>query len=150
MSLALRAIVEAKGFKKQPTREQCLALIPEKTYDDGRTKQCHRDECDIQKIMARFEKTGTISHLSKFEGVYADFSDFDFHEQSNKLAQGESIFASLPAEIRREFGQSPQEFFNYVNDPANLPDLVKKLPGLAQPGTQLPKTASPDADAEAA
>lgn len=126
-----------------------LALVPAKVYDDGRTKQCFKDQCDIDKIMRRFDETGTISHLSKFEGVYADFSDFDFHEQSNMLARGEQIFEDLPAEIRREFAQSPAEFFKYVNDPANQKDLERKLPALAEPGQQLPRTSPPDADTEA-
>jgi len=125
-------------------------LIQIQKYTDGRTKQSFKDSTDIQKIIARFDKTGTISHLAKFEGVYADFSDFDFHLQNNMLARGNEIFAELPAEIRREFGQSPAKFFEYVNDPANAADLRKKLPALAAPGQQLPRTALPDADAEAA
>ncbi len=149
MSLRIAKLVADKGYKKTPTREQCLALVPEKDYSDGRTKQCHKDSCDIVKIMARFEETGTISHLAKFEGVYADFSDFDFHHQSNMLAKGEEIFNSLPAETRREFGQSPAEFFKYVNDPKNAGELHTKLPGLAAPGTQLPPTSPPTADEEA-
>ncbi len=149
MSLILRKLAE-KSKKKNLSREEILALAPEKKYDDGRTKQCHKDECDITKIMARFDRTGTISHLAKYEGVYADFSDFDFHHQSTMLAQGETIFAALPAELRREFGQSPANFFQYVNDPKNAKELRKKLPGLAAPGDQLPQTASPDANLEAA
>ncbi len=127
-----------------------LALVPPKKYTDGRTKQSHKDETDIVKIMARFEKTGTISHMEKFEGVYADFSDFDFHEQSNMLARGEAIFAELPGELQREFGQSPAAFFDYVNDPKNAKDLRKKLPGLAEPGRQLADLTPPSADLEAA
>ncbi len=149
MSLKLRKLRD-ESTKKNLSREEILALAPEKKYDDGRTKQCHKDECDINKIMARFDKTGTISHLSKFEGVYADFSDFDFHHHSTMLARGDAIFAALPAEIRREFGQNPAEFFNYVNDPKNAGKLREKLPGLAAPGDQLPQTALPDADTEAA
>ncbi len=149
MSLNIRRLAQAS---KKPliSREQMLALVPEKEYNDGRTKQCHRDECDIVKIMNRFEVSGTISHLSKFEGVYADFSDFNFHEHTTKLAQGQEVFDALTAEVRREFGQSPQAFFDYVNDPKNRDDLWKKLPALAKPGDQLPRKASPDADLEAA
>ncbi len=136
--------------KKIRTREELLALVPEKTYEDGRTKQCHADECDINKIMARFDRTGTMSHLAKYEGVYADFSDFNFHEQINRLTQGREIFDALPAELRQEFGQSPSKFFAYVNDPANAKDLAKKLPALAEPGRQLTKVVAATADEEAA
>ena len=121
-----------------------------KKYLDGRTKQAFANECDINLIMQRAAQGGTISHLQKFEGVYADFSDFDFHEHTTKLTRGREVFDDLPAEIRREFGQSPQAFFAYVNDPANKDDLAKKLPGLAKPGTQLIQTSGPDADTQAA
>ncbi len=119
-------------------------------YKDGRTKQSFRDETDIQKIMARADRVGTISHLKKFEGVYADYSDFDFHEQTQKLTRGREIFDELPAELRQEFGQSPAKFFAYVNDPANSNELQKKLPGLAAPGRQLPTTSPATADETAA
>ncbi len=148
MSLLIAKLHRASPGKKN--RGQLLALVRETVYDDGRTKQCHADECDINKIMARFDKTGTISHLAKFEGVYADFSDFDFHEQTNMLTRGREIFDELPAELRSEFHQSPAAFFAYVNDPANAKELRKKLPGLAEPGRQLPRSPLPDANTEAA
>ncbi len=142
MSMHLANLSASDGRKKL-TRTQTLALQKAKAYNDGRTKQCHKDVCDINKIMARFQVTGTISHLEKFQGVYADFSDFDFHEQTNKLTRGREIFDDLPAEVRREFSQSPAKFFEFVNDPANAGDLREKLPGLAWPGTQLnPKLAA--------
>ncbi len=143
MSQKLAKLLEENP--KAKTCEEQLALVPKPVYDDGRTKQCHADECDINKIMARFDQTGTISHVAKYEGVYADFSDFDFHEQTTKLTQGREIFDDLPGEIRREFGQSPAAFFQYVNDPANADEVRTKLLGLAQPGRQLPS-----ADQEAA
>ncbi len=100
--------------------------------------------------MARAEKAGTISHLEKFEGVYADYSDVDFHSMSNQLAKGAAIFSELPAEMRREFDQDPQKFFQYVNDPANKDELLEKLPGLAAPGRQLNPSVAPTADEIAA
>ncbi len=127
-------------------RAKLLALVPAIEFLDGRTKQCHRDECDIQKIMARFAVTQTFSHLEKNEAMYGDFSDFDFHGQMQKLTRGREIFDELDAEIRREFGQSPAAFFAYVNDPANKDDLLKKLPGLAKPGTQIISVVEPTAD----
>ncbi len=142
MSMHLANLAAADGRKKL-TRTQIIALQKATAYVDGRTKQCYKDECDINKIMARFEVTGTISHLEKYEGVYADFSDFDFHEQTTKLAKGGEIFDALPAELRREFAQSPARFFEFVNDEANKEELRKKLPDLAKPGQQLtPKLAA--------
>ncbi len=118
-------------------------------YTDGRTKQSFKDECDIKKIMARAEKAGTMSHLEKFQGVYADYSDVDFHQLTDTLRKGREVFDELPAEIRNEFNQSPQQFFAYVNNPANKDKLLEKLPALAAPGRQLPKITPPSADEEA-
>ncbi len=139
MSLQIIGVHNKDGTLKQPT-----------DYSDGMTKQCFKNECDIQKIMARAEKAGTISHLEKFSGQYADFSDVDFHSMTTTLTRGREIFDELPAEIRREFGQSQSEFFKFVNDPANRDDLIKKLPALAQPGRQLQSAVPPTADEEAA
>ncbi len=138
--------------RKNPTvktREELFALVEPKDYSDGRTKQCHADECDINKIMARFDVTGTISHVAKYEGVYADFSDFDFHKQLGMLTRGREIFDDLPAELRQEFGQSPAAFFDYVNDPANKDKLRDKLKGLASPGRQMPSADQEAAEAAA-
>jgi len=146
MSLVLAKLSKDRKLSRKAT----LALRPDIEYKDGRTKQCFRDECDIDKIMTRFNLTGTISHLNQFEGQYADFSDFDFHEQTTMLTKGREIFDALPAELRKEFSQSPAKFFAYVNDPANINELAEKLPALAEPGQQLPRKASPDADLEAA
>ncbi len=143
-----QALAEAPTKKRN--RAEILALIPAPIYDDGRTKQSFRDECDINAIMDRAAQGGTITHLAKWEGIYADFSEYDFQDHNQKLTKGREIFDDLPAEIRREFGQSPQAFFDYVNDPKNIDILAEKLPGLAKPGTQLKKGASADADADAA
>jgi len=148
MSQALNLLIQKSG--KNLSRAEMLELTPVIEYKDGRTKQSFKDETDIQKIMSRFSVSGTISHLAKYEGTYSDFSDFDFHEQTNKLTRGREIFDDLPAEIRREFGQSPAAFFAYVNDPANAEELRKKLPALAKPGQQLPKGPSETADEAAA
>ncbi len=105
-------------------------------YKDGRTKNAFKDETDINKILKRAEKVGTISHLNQYRGQYADFSNFDFFEATLMLTKGREIFDALPAEIRSEFSQSQAAFFNYVNDPANVERLDELLPALAEPGRQ--------------
>jgi len=105
-------------------------------YPDGRTKQAFKDETDINKILFRAQKAGVMSHLEKYQGSYGDFADYDFFEETMKMTKGREVFDALPSELRTEFNQSPAEFFDYVNDPANIDDLRKRLPGLAMPGRQ--------------
>lgn len=149
MSIYLRKLRSADPRIKIK-RAGILALAEPVVYDDGRTKQSFADEANIVKIMARADKAGTISHLQKFEGTYSDFSDFDFHTQETMLAKGATIFNELPAEVRKEFGQSPQAFFAFVNDSANKDKLGKLLPELAKPGKQMASAKPADADTEAA
>lgn len=115
-----------------------MSFLPlkKKGYPPTLTKQSFKDETDINKLLHRAQKSGSLSHLEKYEGVYGDFADFDFFEAQLNLTKGREVFDALPSEIRNEFHQSPAEFFHYVNDPANADDLRKKLPALAQPGRQ--------------
>lgn len=113
-----------------------VAQMPRK-YNDGRTKQAFKKETDINRLLARAQKAGTLSHLQKHGAFYADFADFDFDDAHFAMARAKSIFEELPSEIRKEFNQSPKEFFTFVNDPANVNDLARVLPGLAAPGRQV-------------
>ena len=115
--------------------------IPDiKDFGPGKTKQSFKDSTDVNKIVAKAARTGSLSHLQKYEGVYGDFSDFDFMEAQNQLARGKQIFEELPAEIRREFGQNPGAFFEFVNNADNKDtEKMKRIFGeLAKPGDQMP------------
>ena len=114
-----------------------LTQIP-KDYSDGRTKQSFKDQTDVNKIIARHARSGTLSHLEQWGGQYGDLSGFDFQTAQNQIAKANSMFEQLPAEVRREFSNSPERFFEFVNDPENSDKLAEKLPELAKPGTQLP------------
>ena len=111
-------------------------LLQVKEYPDGLTKQSFARECDINFLLQRAQKAGTLSHLEKHQHHYGDFADYDFFDAQIMLTRGREIFDDLPSEIRHEFGQSPAAFFEYVNDPANVDKLREKLPGLAAPGRQ--------------
>lgn len=119
-------------FKKHGKPEQ------RKYTPHGRTKQSQKDETDINKMLARASREKTLSHLEKYEPMYADFSDYDFEENQKKLVQANTIFEELPAEIKREFAQSPEEFFNYVTNPENAARLPELLPAIARRGDYFP------------
>ncbi len=145
MSMELRKLFDNQK-NKNLKREEIIALRAELKYTDGRTKQSFKDETDINKIIQRAEKSGTISHLTKWKGSYSDFAEFDYFENLQKLTRGREIFDDLPAELRNEFRGSPAEFFDYVNNPANIGRLEELLPGLAAPGRQLMSVVPPVAD----
>ena len=52
-----------------------------RVYDDGRTKQAFKDSTDINKILKKAAKAGTMSHLMKYPApVYAEFQNIDLLE----------------------------------------------------------------------
>ncbi|AXL14806.1 internal scaffolding protein [Microviridae sp.] len=116
-----------------------MEIFNSDVYEDGRTKQAFEEQTDVNRIMARAAKGETITHLAKYGAVYGDFSDIDdLLTASARLNKGVEIFKALPGEIKREFHNSPGEFFNYVNNPENKDKLHEVLPGLAKPGSQMP------------
>ncbi len=118
----------------------------------GRTKQSFKDSCDVNKILKKAQKTGTISHLNKHQATYGDLSGFDFTEAQMQLAKAGEIFDDLPSEIRREFDNSPAKFFEFANDVDNVDKLGELLPAIAEPGNFFPsptKTAATEAAKDA-
>ena len=119
-------------------------------YTDGRTKQSFKDETDVNNIIAKHARMGTLSHLEQFGGQYGDFGDFDFQEAQNQIARANSMFEELPSAVRNQFANSPEKFLEYVNDPDNKDDLRDKLPELAAPRSAPLPTNKDEVDPEPA
>lgn len=140
MSMAVRRLETddyTKAARKAKKPERDKALISPRVYDDGLTKQSFKDETDVNNIIAKAQKAGTLSHLLKYEGEYGDYSDVpDLLEANARLQRGQQIFNELPSEVRKEFGQDMSEFFAFVNNPDNVGKLQELLPDLAKPGRQ--------------
>ena len=86
---------------------------------EGLTKQALKDQCDINLIMKRYVKTGLIEHSRRFSGEYAFATGLEFQEALELIRQAEEMFAELPATVRREFDNRPDQFLAFVQDPAN-------------------------------
>lgn len=96
------------------------------------TKQSFKAECDINTIMKKYEKTGLISHVAKHNGRYGDFlAAPDYLDAMVSVVQAQEAFSTLPAALRKRFGNDPAEFLDFVSNPANE-DEMRKL-GLLKP-----------------
>lgn len=102
------------------------------TVGPSLTRQSSKRECDVNRIMERFEKTGVLDHHNQFQGAYGDFTNTpqDYHETVNQVIEANDMFMSLPSKIRKTFGNDPAQFVEFVADPDNGPQLVKM--GLAE------------------
>lgn len=102
-------------------------------------KQSMKAECDINVIMARYIKTGSLTHVNPGTPVYGEMPSFSFHEALNFLQRAQEDFMELPAKVRKEFGNDPAKFLDFATKPENL-DRMREL-GLA------PKPAQPAKEA---
>lgn len=89
------------------------------TCGESMTEQHHRESCDIHVILKKFRDSGQVEHLAKYQGDYGDFFGVDYHEAQNIIAEANSMFETIPARTRELFNNSPGEFLNWIQDPAN-------------------------------
>lgn len=95
------------------------------------TKQSFKDECDINNILDRYQRTGMIDHLTKHNYQYGDFDPVEYHDAMNTIAEGNTMFEELPSKVRAYFEGDPQKFMEYAQDEANIEQLREW--GLAKP-----------------
>ncbi len=118
------------------------------------TKQSHQHQCDINKIMAKYQKTGAIEHTARHAPQYANSIGIDFLEAQRLVATTNSMFEDLPATVRAHFNNKPDEFLDFVQEPENEAEL-RKL-GLwhenppAQPETTTEPSTAPEPSGTAA
>lgn len=93
--------------------------------EQGRTKQSFKDECDVNKIVARFQATGELPNVNNMPPQYLDVTAMDFQEHQNFIAGANSMFHDLPAKIRDRFQNSPAEFFEFCSQEKNRPELAE-------------------------
>ena len=91
----------------------------------GRTKQSFKDECDINKIMAKYQKTGAISHFNKHGANYDFATSLDFSESMRIVTTAQDMFDGLPSSIRTRFANDPAQFLDFVQDANNEDEMLK-------------------------
>lgn len=96
------------------------------------TRQEFADECDINKLMAQYEKSGIISHINPRTPQYLDLSEVPDLATAHQIIQNATAeFMALPANVRREFDNDPMEFIRYAENPDNIEKMREW--GLAKP-----------------
>lgn len=98
------------------------ALVFDPETNPSKTKQSEAAACDINNIMARYQRTGAIDHVNKWGPHYGDVPALDFQEAMNIIKLGEAMYADLPSSVRDKF-QTPEEFLAFVQNPDNAAAL---------------------------
>lgn len=92
------------------------------------TDQQFADECDINKIVNKYLKTGDDSLLQKFRGQYADLTEIpDLQTAIETVNLANEAFESLPAKLRERFNNSPEQMIQFLHSekPHDLEESIQ-------------------------
>lgn len=88
------------------------------------TRQEFADECDINNLMAQYERTGVLNHYNAAQPRYLDVSSVpDLALALQIVDEAKAAFMTLPASVRRDFDNDPVKFVNFAEDPNNIDKL---------------------------
>ena len=112
-----------------------------KVYKDpSLARQSEADACNINKIIARFEKTGVLP-VDGRELFFADVTQVgSFMDVQEHILLGTKYFMSLPAQTRLKFNNDPAEFLDFCSDEGNRDELVSM--GLLETPEELEEAAA--------
>lgn len=135
MGMYDRSKDESVVYEKKDGRLRVL----KKTPGGSRTKQQFKEECDVNVIVQRAEKTGMLP-IDQRVKQYGDFTNVPSYQESLETCRrAEEQFLMVGSRIRARFDNDPEKFLAFASNPKNQEELVKM--GLAvkkQPTSPLP------------
>lgn len=115
------------GITKEEMREHCKR--PGTTDKDGEiqyfTEQAHKEQCDVNNIIRKYDKNGLITHVQKFEARFGDMTGPDFKESYDKIMTAIQMFGELPSAIRNRFDNQPAELLRFMDNPENRKEAIE-------------------------
>jgi len=132
-----------------PPKRRRVAITFDRTK--GKTQQQFQRQANINTIMDRFHKTGTINPelISKRSAAFTDVSDVgDYMECQIKVRNAQEAFATLPSAVRSRFRNDPAELIDFIQDKNNQEEAVEL--GLIEKPKPAPEPAPETAAAPAA
>jgi phage internal scaffolding protein len=124
-------------IRKPYTRE----AVKTEAGGESRTKQSFKKECDINLIMAKYQKTGAITHFNKHQQNYGIADGSTFQDAMNLVCEAQEMFNDLPSSIRSRFGNDPAAFLDFVQNDENA-DEMARMGLIEQSAEQTDATAS--------
>lgn len=104
----------------------------------SKVRQSEADNCDINKIMERFNRTGKLPAMQTLPPKYGDARIVDYSTALNIVKEAQDQFKTLSSDARKYFGHDPQNFLRAISDRSE--DNVKQLLKL---GILIPKEETP-------
>lgn len=108
-----------------------LNTLAEIMCGTSKTKQKVGVEHDINKIVAKFKKTGQLPVLQDRLGQFVDtISIGDYQTCLEKIRTAQELFESYPSAIRRKFDNDSTKFLAYCDELKSNPKLINDAENL--------------------
>lgn len=121
-------VFETSGIPTTTPEMRIFCQRPGRTDENGNivyfTEQAHKDTCDINLIIKKYDKTGLISHISKIEAEFGNMTGLDFQESQNKILRAMAMFNALPSKIRNRFKNNPAKLLEFMDDANNREEAI--------------------------
>lgn len=129
MGREYRELISDDGIQTTSPEMRLWCQRPGKIDEEGNieytTEQHHKKECDVNQIIRKYDKTGLILHVSKFEAKYGNLTGLDFQNMMNTITHAQSMFQQLPSEIRNRFKNDPGALIQFMENPDNRDEAIK-------------------------
>lgn len=89
------------------------------------TQQNHKRECDVNYIIAKYDKTGIISRVQQIEARYGDVTGADFRKAQDLVLNAQNMFDQLPADIKKRFDQNAGKLLEFMENEENRGEAIK-------------------------
>lgn len=93
------------------------------TEGDSMTEQQHKESCDVNYILKRFEQTGVMEHINTLKPRYEYASAQTFDEAARLMTSAQQEFDQLPASVRLHFNNNVPTFLDAIQDPSQVETL---------------------------
>lgn len=133
-------------------RSDACVWLPAIDKDTGlpeasRTEQSHKDSCDINVLMAKYERGGELPRGPDGQMFYGDFSQVgDYKSALDAVYAAQDAFDQMPASLKKRFGHDPQQLLEFLASDVNRAEAVSL--GLVNPAA--PPLVNPIPDVTAA
>jgi len=97
----------------------------DQTGQVSKTRQSEMDNCDINKIMERFNREGKLPVIQTVPPRYGDARTPDFQTAKAIIIEAEHAFQKLPSATRKHFNFDPGLYMEAILNPS--PEQAKKL-----------------------
>lgn len=102
-----------------------LRVQVDTTHGGPEARQEFKEEADINRIMARYQKGAPVTWLNTNAGRFEDVTGYDFQNSMNVIAEANEAFAQLPSSLRKRFGNDPAQMLEFLDDDKNKEEAIK-------------------------